>query len=96
MPKFKLIDYLNQVWYANIDDCIGGWMIANVDKRASGIDVNADERVVGEFLDENTARHIADLHNKHLDWIQSGKEAPTPAEFHGLKEKAWMYDELCK
>lgn len=50
---------IDAIWYVQEDDLIGGWCITVVDKPPS-----AGAIEVGSFLGEDTARHIADLHNK--------------------------------
>lgn len=58
-------------WYAVVDDLIGGWNVATVDKTAAEIHPGTKEAPSGEytvacFMDEDTARHVADLHNAQL------------------------------
>ena len=56
--------YMGQRWYAVADDLVGGWGLATVDKPTSQIDTYVTgERIVGCFMDEDTARHLAHLHN---------------------------------
>ena len=44
-------------WYANVDDLVGGWQVASVDKPASQL--SREDRVVGLFFSEADARMVA-------------------------------------
>lgn len=55
-------------WYAWPDDTIGGWAVMPDNSPPS-----AGVPAVGSFLSEQTARHIADLHNATL--TDAGEEA---------------------
>lgn len=49
-------------WYAMPEDTIGGWCIMSTpDSPSTGIGLE-----VGCFLDEEIARHLAELHNEKL------------------------------
>lgn len=58
---------LKQRWYPVINDLIGGWAVALVDKPLSEIDPMIGEWCVGDFMDEAQARHVAELHNTWLE-----------------------------
>ena len=65
-------DYDNvfkQRWYAVVNDLIGGYVVSNVDKPCSAIDSRkgSGEWQIADFMDEKTARYVADLHNFLLD-----------------------------
>lgn len=57
-------DLLSIRWYAQPDDLIGGWCLMSVDKPPSRCSYR--EWQVSSFLDEVTARHVAELHNGWL------------------------------
>jgi hypothetical protein len=63
-------------WYAQVDDLIGGWMIATVDKPASQISNRREdgEMVVGEYLREEDARLIAKLRNWQAEYAWMGTD----------------------
>ena len=46
-------------WYANLNDLIGGWVVANADKRSSALDAKRGEHEVADFMDEVNARLVA-------------------------------------
>lgn len=59
--------YAMQVpWFAVIDDTIGGWSISLVDKPVSKLNPvrNPREITIGDFLTEELARYIVELHNR--------------------------------
>lgn len=60
---------LAERWYAQPDDEIGGWCVMNRDHPPSQLNRNADPdaRQVGNFLSEDIARHVVELHNASLD-----------------------------
>ena len=60
-------------WYAVVDNLIGGWAVATADKTCADLDWQAGEVQVANFIGEQTARHIAELHNKSTN----GKLVPT-------------------
>lgn len=49
-------------WFAKPNDLIGGWCVMAIDETPA----KADEPEVADFIDEETARYIADMHNDHL------------------------------
>lgn len=54
-------------WYPVVDDTIGGWAISNVDLPVSELDTRGGQHfTVGDFLSEDVARHICELHNGQL------------------------------
>lgn len=59
-------ELLRQRWYVVIDDEVGGWAITNVDKPVSEVDLDADERVLADFVHEPIGRYVVDLHNRAL------------------------------
>lgn len=59
-------------WYPVANDLIGGWSVTNVDKPPSQLDHTKREFEVADFIDEDLARHIADLHN---NWLDQQREA---------------------
>lgn len=56
--------YMSQRWYAVVNDEIGGYAVANVDKPVSAHDLEQGERAIGEFFSEQAAKHVAELHNR--------------------------------
>jgi hypothetical protein len=49
-------------WYARENDLIGGWCIMPIDlPPSSGVPD------IGDFLTQEVAQHVADLHNDWLD-----------------------------
>lgn len=58
----------NQSWYAVVDDEVGGWAVANVNKPTSRIDpMTTRERVLVGFITWGEhARWIVELHNRSL------------------------------
>lgn len=46
-------------WFAVLDDTVGGWAVANVNKPVSEHDHRKREVSVGDFLSDNYAHHIA-------------------------------------
>lgn len=70
---------LSERWYAHPNDLIGGWAVLNRDYPPSQVNhaKDPDAREVGDFLSEEVARHIVDLHNATLDVeIRLGPTAP--------------------
>jgi len=60
---------LNAPWHAKSNDLIGGWCIMTIDATPAEADEITQGEVmheVGCFMDEKTASHIADLHNRWL------------------------------
>lgn len=53
-------------WFAVLDDTVGGWAIANVNKPVSAHDPSKGEFSIGDFLDEPLARYIVAMHNYRL------------------------------
>lgn len=58
-------------WYAVVNDLIGGWSVACVDKPCSAINPGTRENptgewMVAEFMDRKTAEYVARLHNLRL------------------------------
>ena len=53
---------IGAAWYAQPNDVIGGWCVTTTDEPPgkSGI------QEVADFVDEATARHVADIHNLWL------------------------------
>lgn len=62
-----MTDFLEQRWYAKPNDLIGGWCVMNCDKTPAEADYNKGEGDVADFINEETARYIADLHNAKLE-----------------------------
>lgn len=59
-----LEEYLEQVpWYAMPNDLIGGWCIMPVPLTPGAVCIPE----IADFLSERGARHIASLHNAHLE-----------------------------
>lgn len=59
---------LEQRWYVLVDDLIGGYSIANVDKgRTSALDWRQGDSELGNFISEEVAVHIVKQHNLLLD-----------------------------
>jgi hypothetical protein len=61
-------EFMNRPWYAIIDDLIGGWAVATIDLPTSQIERRLSEEfvVIDLCLDEDVARHVAELHNARL------------------------------
>ncbi len=59
-------DLLNQRWYANIENLVGGWCVTNVDKAASEIDYRIGDVLLADCVNEDIAQHIVELHNATL------------------------------
>lgn len=60
--------FLEQRWYVLVDDLVGGYAIANVDKkRVSALDWRQSESTIGEFISEELATYIVKMHNHWLD-----------------------------
>lgn len=60
-------DPINHEWFPVVDDLVGGWAVATVDRPLSEIDpTNRRHAAVACFVDERHARHIAGLHNASL------------------------------
>lgn len=53
-------------WYVCENDMVGGFMINTIDKPASQIDPGKNEFMVAEFMDEEVAKHVAELHNMSI------------------------------
>lgn len=53
-------------WHAVVNDLIGGWDVANVDKPTSELDHRVGEYSMACFMDERTAHYVAVLHNAHI------------------------------
>jgi len=49
-------------WYAVINDLIGGWALSTTDEPVS----SGSGLYIGDFMCEDTARHIAAVHNTCL------------------------------
>ena len=54
-------------WYAVLNDLIGGYSVATVDKPDSLHNVYEGDFEVGTFMTREAAQHIADLHNAWWD-----------------------------
>jgi hypothetical protein len=60
--------FLEQRWYVLVDDLVGGYAIANVDKkRVSALDWRQSEITIGEFFSEELATYVVKMHNLRLD-----------------------------
>ncbi len=56
--------YFQERWYAVVNDLVGGWAVATVDRPLSEIDTKSRTVVVvADFVSEEAARYIATLHN---------------------------------
>lgn len=62
-----------RLWFPQSNDLIGGWCIMTADKPPSQCDFREGEVEIGCFLDEETARRIAGLHNTALSSISLGE-----------------------
>lgn len=61
---------LTQRWYVLVDDLIGGYAIANVDKqRTSALDWRQGDSELGSLVSQEVAEHIVRMHNLRLDII---------------------------
>ena len=63
-------DLLDLRWYAHENDLIGSWCVTAQDAPPARTD-----QVIAGFIDERTARYIAELHN----WVRFGDPQPVPA-----------------
>lgn len=60
-------ELIAQQWYAVPDVLIGGWCVINTDKPDNGdVDVDVEERQLGDFLSRAIAEHVVLLHNSWL------------------------------
>ncbi len=64
--KYEIINVARQRWYAVENNSIGGWSIANVNKKVADINVAEGDREIGCFISQELAEHIVLLHNKYL------------------------------
>lgn len=54
-------------WYVTVDDLVGGWCLLTVNLPGlHAHDYRVHGPVVAAFMDEQTAHHIAGLHNERL------------------------------
>lgn len=66
-----MISPMNVRWFAHPNDLIGGWCVTTVDKPPS--QHAPGDFTVADFIDEATARYIAELHNSRLDDPRPGR-----------------------
>lgn len=65
-------DVLEQRWYSVVDDTIGGYAVANVNKPSSEIDTRGQvEREIMWGVLKTVADHVVELHN---DWLANREE----------------------
>lgn len=64
---------LNTKWFPKPNDVIGGWCVMDVDETPS----TARRAEVADFIDYPIAKHIADLHNAHLEEKKCQVDSPT-------------------
>jgi hypothetical protein len=58
---------LGEKWFVVVNDLVGGWSIANVDKPLSEMNFHSGgEREVGDFWSKEIAEHIVKMHNIYL------------------------------
>lgn len=67
-------DSINQKWYLHPNDLIGGFSINNVDKPLSQCDFRKDEGEIADFMMEEDAKHIVELHNEWLATREKSKK----------------------
>ena len=60
--KRKSAPPLGVTWYAQPNDVIGGWCVMTVNKPPG----EAKVQEVADFVTEEAARHVADIHNRWL------------------------------
>ncbi len=60
------MDVLSQRWFPHEDDLIGGWCVMTADTPPSLARHELGQVEVGNFLGEDVARHVAELHNAAL------------------------------
>lgn len=55
-------------WYPVVNDLIGGWAVATVDKPLADVRIepSSDEFWVLDTISEEIARHVSDLHNREM------------------------------
>lgn len=59
--------HLFETWYSTADTEIGGWIVTNSPKPHEEQDYQQGELVLANFLSEELACHIADIHNQWID-----------------------------
>lgn len=67
-----------QRWFAQLDDLVGGAIVATVDKPASSIDYEAGDRVLAWGIWAHTADHLVRLHNNYLTAMAAVEHAADP------------------
>jgi hypothetical protein len=65
-PRFEPLPVL---WYAVINDLIGGWAVSHINKPLSQQDYRKGEGEIAAFCSESVAHHIVALHNSWLNDI---------------------------
>lgn len=72
-PSVRYLAVFDQKWYPVVNDLIGGWAASNVDKPLSQQDHSVGREdgqwCIAEFMDEQTARYIVDLHNRSKSFL---------------------------
>lgn len=66
-PVIPFAELATQRWFAQVNDLIGGAIVANVDKPASAIFPEPGERVLCDMIEPEVARYVVALHSAHLD-----------------------------
>ena len=60
--------HLTEQWYSTPDTEIGGWVVTNSPKPYHEQDYREGEVAVANFLSEELAKHIVELHSKWLTY----------------------------
>lgn len=58
-------NFLEQKWYVVLDDLVGGWAVANVDKPLSAHNYEKGERHWIECFTKELAEYLVEFHNKN-------------------------------
>jgi hypothetical protein len=58
-------DFMEKRWRAQQDDLIGGWCITDADDPRTPAEGAV---TVADFVSEDAAKHIAELHNEWMTW----------------------------
>lgn len=59
-----LDEQLHCIWYAVVDDTIGGYAISNVNEPVSQLNPYEGKFEFANFVKQEIAEHVANLHNK--------------------------------
>ena len=68
--KMNSKDLLKLKWYVVVNDLIGGYAISHINKPLSEHNYKAGEGELGDFLTQEIAEHIVELHNWEIQFIE--------------------------